>query len=133
IGIGVFIGAIEGKDELLADSPPGNEIQAQDNRGGNIVDVHRSPPEPARPVAIAGVYVAVPVRNEAPGAKSDYVHLAVLSVVLGNQLRENLAAPVKSIRPVNTGRGNEDNLVDAEGSRGLEDLEGAAHIQVKEI
>jgi hypothetical protein len=84
IGIGVFIGAIEGKDELLADSPPGNEIQAQDNRGGDIVDVHRSLPEPARPVAIAGVCVAVPVRNEAPGTKSDHVHLPVLSVVIGN-------------------------------------------------
>ena len=34
---------------------------------------------------------------------------------------------------MNTGRGNEDNLVDAEGSCGLEDLEGAAHIEVKEI
>jgi len=68
----------------LSGLPPGNEIQAQDNRGGNIVDVHRALPEQARPITIAVIHVVVPVRNEAPGAKSDHIHLAVLSVVLGN-------------------------------------------------
>jgi hypothetical protein len=133
IGIGVFIGAIEREDELLSGLLPGNEIQAQDNRGGDIVDVHGSLPEPARPVAIAGVHVTVPVGNKPPGAKGDHVHVPVLSVILGNQFGQDFAAPVPCIRPVNTGRGNEDDLVDAVGSSGFEYLEGAAHIQVKEI
>src|SRR6202023_3497157 len=45
----------------------------------------------------------------------------------------DLAAPVQSIGPVNAGRGNEHTLVDAGGSGRFENLEGAAHIQVKEI
>ena len=75
IGLGVFVGAIERKDELLFDLPPGNEIQAQHDRRGDIVDVHRALPEPARPVAIAGVDVAVPVRNKTPGAEGYHVHV----------------------------------------------------------
>jgi hypothetical protein len=59
--------------------------------------------------------------------------MAVLSVILDNQFGEDLAAPVQSIRPVNTGSRNEDDLVDAEGSGRFKNLEGAAHIEVKEI
>jgi hypothetical protein len=59
--------------------------------------------------------------------------MPVLSVILGNQLGQDLAAPVESIRPVNTGCGNEYDLVDAGGSGGFKNLEGAAHVQVKEI
>jgi hypothetical protein len=73
------------------------------------------------------------VWNKTPGAKGDHVHMPVLPVILGNQFGQDFAAPVPCIRPVNTGRGNEDNLVDAVGSGGFEYLEGAAHIQVKEI
>src|SRR6516162_11229403 len=59
--------------------------------------------------------------------------MPVLSIILGDQFGQDLAAPVKRIRPVNTGCGYEDDLVDAGGGRGFEDLEGATHIQVKEI
>jgi hypothetical protein len=59
--------------------------------------------------------------------------MPVLSVILGNQLGQDLAAPVESIRPVHAGRGNEYDLVDAGGSGRFKNLEGAAHIEVKEI
>jgi hypothetical protein len=59
--------------------------------------------------------------------------MPVLSIVLGDQFGQDLAAPVERIRPVNTGCGYEDNLVDAGGGGGFEDLEGATHIQVKKI
>src|SRR5262249_31435061 len=49
------------------------------------------------------------------------------------QLRENLAAAVPCVRPVNAGGGNEYDLADAGGRRGFENLEGAAHIEVEEI
>jgi hypothetical protein len=41
--------------------------------------------------------------------------------------------PVPRIRPINAGRGNEDDPVDAEGRGGFKHLEGAAHIEVEEI
>src|SRR4029077_20024212 len=116
IGICVFIGAIQRKYELLSEFLSGNEIEAQDNRGSNIIDVHRSLPEPSPPVAIAGVHVAIPMWNKSSRAQGNHVHLAVLSVIVGNQFGQNLAAPVQSIRPVNTGCGNEDDLVDADGN-----------------
>jgi len=133
ISIRVFIGAIKREYELLPELLPGNEIEAQDNRRRNIVDVHRSLPKPARPVAIAGVDAAVPEGDKSSRAEGDHVHLAVLSIILGDQFGEDLAAPVPRIRPVNAGRGNEYDLVDAGRSGRFEDLEGAADIQVKEI
>ena len=133
IGIGVFIGAIKREHELLSEVLPGNEIQAQHHRRRNIVDVHRSFPEPARPVAVVGVYVAVPVGNKSSRAKGNHVDLAVLSVILGDQFGQNLAAPVPCIGPINAGRGNEYDLVDADGGGCFENLEGAAHIEIKEI
>src|SRR5271169_3085789 len=95
--------------------------------------MHRSLPEPARPVAVAGVHVTVPMWNKTPGAKGNHVHMPVLSVILGNQLGQDLAAPVERIRPVNTGCRNEYDLVDTERNGRFKNLEGAAHIQVKEI
>jgi hypothetical protein len=59
--------------------------------------------------------------------------MAVLSVILGDQFGQNLAAPVPGIRPINAGRRNEDDLVDAGGSGRPENLEGAAHIEVEEV
>src|SRR5208282_2667789 len=85
------------------------------------------------PVAVAGVHIAVPMWNKTPGAKGYDVHMPVLSVILGNQLGQDFAAPVERIRPVNTGCRNEYDLVDAGGSGGFKNLEGAACIQVKEI
>src|SRR5271156_1718588 len=41
--------------------------------------------------------------------------------------------PVECIRMVNTGGGNEYDLADTERNRSLENLEGASHIQVKEV
>ena len=41
-----------------------------------------------------GVHVAVPIRNEPSRAKSDHIHIAVFSVILGNQFGQYLAAHV---------------------------------------
>src|SRR5277367_3390762 len=95
--------------------------------------MHGSLPKPSSPVAIAAVHITVPIWNKSSRAKGNHVDIAVLSIILGNQFGDNLAAPVPCIRPVNTGCGNEYDLVDAEGSGRFENLEGAAHIQVKEI
>src|SRR5438477_10131038 len=119
--------------ELLFDLLSGNEIHAQDNRCGNIIDVHSSLPKPSRPVAIFGVHVAIPIGNKASWTQSNHVHMAVISVILGDPFGEYLAAAVPCIRPINTGRRNEDDLVDVGGSRRLENLEGAADIEVEEI
>src|SRR5206468_5049895 len=56
-----------------------------------------------------------------------------LSIILGDQFGQNFAAPVPCIGPINAGRGNEYDLADADGSGRFKNLEGAAHIQVKEI
>ena len=68
IGVGVFIGAVEGEDELSVKLPPGSEIEAQGHCAGDIIDVHCALPEPARPVAVFGVHRAVPIRNKPPRA-----------------------------------------------------------------
>ena len=112
---------------------PGYEIYALDNCRRNIIDVHRSFPEPSRPVAIVGVHAAVPKWNKCPWTKGNHVHIAVLSIIISNTFAQNLAAPIQGIRLINTGCGNEDYLVDAEGNGRLENLEGPTHIQVKEI
>jgi hypothetical protein len=57
----------------------------------------------------------------------------VLSVILRDQFSENLAAAVPRIRPVNARGGDVDDLANAGGSSGFENLEGAAHIEVEEI
>jgi hypothetical protein len=57
----------------------------------------------------------------------------VLSVILCDLFSEYLAAAVPCIWPVNAGGGDEYDLADAGGSGGLENLEGAAHIEVEEI
>jgi hypothetical protein len=103
IGIRVFIGVVKRQHELLFDLLPGNEIETQDNRCRDIVDVHGSLPEPVGPVAVAGVHVAVPERDNPSRAEGDHVHLAVLSVILGDQFGEDLAAPIPRIRPVMSG------------------------------
>src|SRR4029077_9664370 len=95
--------------------------------------MHRALPEPARPVAVFGVHRAVPIRDKPPRAQRDDVHKAVLSVILGDQFSQNLAAAVPCIRPINAGGGDQYDLTDAGGSGGFENLEGAAHIEVKEI
>jgi hypothetical protein len=84
IGVRVFIGTIQREYELLFDLLPGNEIDAQDNRCGNIVDVHRPLPKPSRPLAIAGVHIAVPIRDKPSRTKGNHVHMAVFSVILGD-------------------------------------------------
>src|SRR5262245_42407491 len=94
IGVGVFIGAVEGEDELPVELPPGQEIEAQHHRRGYIVDMHRALPEPAHPVAVSGVHRAVPMRNKPARAQRDDVHMAVLAVILGDPFGENLAAAV---------------------------------------
>src|SRR5215471_20260380 len=133
IGVGVFIGAVEGEDELLVELPPGQEIEAQDHRSGNVIDMHRALPEPARPVAVFGVHRTVPIRNKPSRAQGNDVDKAVLPVILRDQFGENLAAAVACIGPVNAGGGDVDDLTDAGGGSGFENLEGAAHIEVKEI
>ena len=85
---------------------PGQEIEAQDHRGGNIIDMHRALPEPARPVAVFGVHRAVPIGDKPPRAQCDDVHKAVLPVILCDQFSKNLAAAVPGIRPVNAGGGD---------------------------
>src|SRR5215471_17767645 len=95
--------------------------------------MHRALPKPARPVAVFGVHRAVPIRNKPPRAQCDHIDKAVLSVILRNPFGENLAAAVPRVRPVNAGGGDEDDLTDAGGSGGFENLEGAAHIEVEEI
>src|ERR1700739_1116040 len=95
--------------------------------------MHRALPEPARPVAVFGVHRAVPIRDKPPRAQCNDIHKAVLAVILGDLLGENLAAAVPRIRPVNAGSGDKYDLADAGGSGGFENLEGAAHIEVEEI
>src|SRR6516162_1091870 len=133
IGVGVFIGAVEGENELSVELPPGQEIEAQDHGGGDIIDMHRALPEPARPVAIFGVHRAVPVRNKPSRAQCNDVHKTVRSVILRDQFGENFAAAVPCIRPVNAGGGDEYDLTDAGGLGSFENLEGAAHIEVEKI
>src|SRR6516162_9739919 len=93
----------------------------------------RALPEPARPVAVFGVHRPVPIRNKSPRAQCDNLHLAVLPVMLRNLFGENLAAAVPRIGPVNAGGGDVDDLTNAGRGSGLENLEGAAHIEVEEI
>src|SRR3954451_21555087 len=95
--------------------------------------MHRAFPEPARPVAVFRVHRAVPMRNEPSRAQRNDIHVAVLSVILGDQFGENLAAAVSRIRPVDAGGGDEYDLADAGGRGGFENLEGATHIEVEEI
>src|SRR3977135_1558898 len=95
--------------------------------------MHRALPEPAGPVAVFCVHRAVTIGNKPSRAQCDDLHQAVLSVILGDLLGENLAATVPCIRTVNAGGGDEYDLVDAGGSGGFENLEGAAHIEVEEI
>src|SRR5689334_22807971 len=95
--------------------------------------MHRALPEPARPVAVFGVHRAVPIRNKSSRAQCNDVDKAVLSVILRVQFSENLAAAVPCVRPVHAGGGDEYDLTDTGGSGGLENLEGAAHIEVEEI
>jgi hypothetical protein len=133
IGICVFICTIKRKYELLSELLSVNQIHARDNRRGDIINVHSPPPKPSRPITIVNVHVVVPKWNKSSGAKGNHVHIAVFSIILGNQFGQNLAAPVPRIRLINTGCGNEYNLVDAEGSGRFKHLEGAAHVQVKEI
>ena len=59
--------------------------------------------------------------------------LPVLCIILGNTLGQDLAAPVQRVRSANAGRRDVNDLVDPERSSRLKDLEGATHIQVKEI
>jgi hypothetical protein len=73
----------------------------------------------------------VPKRYKCSWPKGDNVHISVLSVILSNTFSHNLAGPVPRFRFINAGCGNEYNLVDTEGNSSLENLEGAAHIQVK--
>ena len=128
IGVGVFVGAIEREDELLSELLAGNEIETQHNRGGDIVDVHRALSEPARPVAIIGVHLAVPIKNKPSRAQRDHVDMSVLSVILGNHFGQNLAAAIPAIRPINAGRRDEYDLADAGRSSRFENLESAACI-----
>src|ERR1700757_4086047 len=95
--------------------------------------MHRTFPEPARPVAVFGVHRAVPIRNKPARAQGNDIHKAVLSVILRDQFGENLAAAVPRIRPVNAGGGDEYDLTDLGGSCRFENLEGAAHIEVEKI
>src|SRR5689334_1868575 len=95
--------------------------------------MHRTFPEPARPVAVFGIYRAVPIRNKPARTQCDDVHPAVLAVILRDQFGDNLVAAVPCIRPVNAGGGDEYDLADASGSGGFENLEGAAHIEIEEI
>src|SRR5215469_8334548 len=90
-------------------------------------------PEPARPVAVFGVDRAVPIRNKPSRAQCNDVHQAVLSVILRDLFSQNLAAAVACIGPVDAGGGDVDDLVNAGGSGGFENLEGAAHIEIEEI
>jgi len=121
------------EDELPVELAPGQEIEAQDHRGGNIIDIHRALPEPARPVAVFGGHRAVPIRNKPSRAQCNDLHKAVLSVILRDQFSENLAAAVPRIRPVDAGGGDVNDLTDAGGRGSFENLEGAAHIEVEEI
>src|SRR6266581_7326993 len=114
IGICVFIGTIKGKYQLPSELLPGNEIHAQQNRCSNIVDVHSSLPKPPRPVTIVSVHCAVPKWNKGSRAEDNNIHIAIPSIILSNMFGQYLAAPVPCIRPINTGCGNVDNLVDVE-------------------
>ena len=58
---------------------------------------------------------------------------AVVAVILRDLFSENLAAALPCVRAVNAGGGDEDDLTDAGGSGGFENLEGAAHIEVEEL
>src|SRR5215471_286505 len=95
--------------------------------------MHRALPEPARPVAVFGVHRTVPIRNKPSRTQCNDVDTAVLPVILRNLFGENLAAAVPRIGPVNAGGGDVDDLTDAGGRGGFENLEGAAHIEVEEI
>src|ERR1700746_3215565 len=95
--------------------------------------MHGALPEPARPVAVFGVHRAIPIRNKPSRAQCNDVHQPVLSVILGDQFGENLAAGVPRMRPVNAGGGDKYDFADAGGSGGFENLEGAAHIEVEKI
>src|SRR5215831_9043077 len=95
--------------------------------------MHRALPEPARPVAVFGVHRTVPIRNKPSRAQGNDVDKAVLPVILRDQFGENLAAAVACIGPVNAGGGDVDDLTDAGGGGGFENLEGAPHIEVEEI
>ena len=75
---------------------------------------------------------AGPVRRLA-GRISQCQRDAVVAVILRDLFSENLAAALPCVRAVNAGGGDEDDLTDAGGSGGFENLEGAAHIEVEEL
>src|SRR5215469_13070568 len=95
--------------------------------------MHRTLPEPARPVAVFGVHRTVPIRNKPARAQCNDVHKAVSSVIFGDPFSQNLAAAVACIGPVDAGGGDVDDFTNAGGSSGLENFESPAHIEVEKI